>query len=83
MKQKITHRSVLVVYKLTVAAARASPRFLKGDLTVIKLNALVARYTCSKGHRKPFPGGLTAAIQAADTLGTRTGQHPKQVFALS
>jgi hypothetical protein len=33
--------------------------------------------TRSEGRRKPFPGGLTAAIQAADTLGTRTGQHPR------
>ncbi len=30
-----------------------------------------------EGRRKPFPGDLTAAIQAADTLGTRTGPHPR------
>ena len=33
--------------------------------------------TRSKGRRKPFPGDLTAAIQAADTLGTSTGPHPR------
>ena len=27
----------------------------------------------SEGRHKPIPGGLAAAVQAADTLGSRTG----------